>query len=57
MEKKKTNKTKRIYKVYIPGLYTACVHCLASVSGVNNTFLLPLLVSPRILSLYLSPGP
>lgn len=48
---------KRINKVCMPGLYAAYVHCLASVSGVNNKFLLSSLVPLIILSLYLSPDP
>lgn len=48
---------KWIKKVCMPGLYAAYVHCLASVSGVNNMFLLSSLVSLIILSLYLSPNP
>lgn len=54
---KEKKNLKWINKVCMPGLYTAYVHCLASVSGVNNMFLLSSLVLLIILSLYLSPNP
>lgn len=41
----------------MPGLYAAYVHCFASVSGVNNMFLLSSLLPLINLSLYLSPDP